>query len=196
MNFNELIENEINKRVEEKVTAFKKEYEEKLKVIIYRKLHQMINELSKKIDEIKIENLLNENEIMNEFFYGKNKKNSQTFTKCDYPDCKNYGNGSIDNICVKCDSYLIKKEKNENTIKEEIKNQSQKENKNKEELKASKDYNKLYEDDIKKIAKAFNISEETLQDFTIFGHNIKDILKALNITEQDLKDLDVKVIKL
>ena len=31
--------------------------------------------------------------------------------KCNYTDCKNYGDGSIDDICAKCDSYKIKKEK-------------------------------------------------------------------------------------
>jgi hypothetical protein len=30
--------------------------------------------------------------------------------KCNYPDCKNYGDGSVDKVCESCDNYNMKEE--------------------------------------------------------------------------------------
>ena len=124
MDFNELIEKEIESRVEARCIEYKKELEEKFenykKDLAEQYKFQMIKILNSAKDQISEYsfNTINENiskaeaqDIADTYFF--NKKQS----KCDFPACKNYGNGSVDNICINCDSYKIKKQKDEKCAK-------------------------------------------------------------------------------
>lgn len=92
MNINEMIEQEIQKQVEERIATFKAELQAE-----YDKKLADTKSAYKNLLKSKILRIFDEEEIVAQ--------------KCNYPDCKNYGDGSVDDICAKCDSYKIKKDK-------------------------------------------------------------------------------------
>ena len=120
MNFNDLIDAEIKRQVEIQTAAYKaelqKDYENKLAEakLFYKNLLKS-----------KIERIFSEEEL--------------SLGKCNFPDCKNYRDGSVDAACEQCDNFKIKQEKNKKydenlkdsasvkNIKEESQEESQEE---------------------------------------------------------------------
>lgn len=174
MDFNELIEKEIESRVEARCIEYKKELEEKFenykKDLAEQYKFQIIKILNSAKDQISNYsfNTINEKiskaeaqDIADTYFF--NKKQS----KCDFPACKNYGNGSVDSICADCDSYKIKKQKDEKCAKN-LENSAA--NKNKEQsspkadikvidlsnIASNKNDNKQYKDVIVSLLKYLN----------------------------------------
>jgi hypothetical protein len=92
MNINEMIEQEIKNQVEAKTAALRSEFQAEYDAKLTEAKTKYKNLLKSKILRI-----FEEEEIVAQ--------------KCNYHDCKNYGDGSIDPICSGCDSYKIKKEK-------------------------------------------------------------------------------------
>ena len=207
MDFNEIIEAEIKKQVEERTkeleNTYKNKYEEYKQNLldnfvmpIYLRLRNVNIEIEKTKNEfdecaktffdnceeffdIKDENINRKEEIdYIDKYFGKTKKElnaNDLNQKCDYPSCKNYRDGSLDDICSKCDSRLIKQEKDKEIEK------------NLENSCASKVKETLNKVDSKKEIK----EEKTDVDkaFDLFG----DFLEDFGITKDQIKDAKVKI---
>lgn len=93
MNINEMIEQEIKNQVEAKTAALRSELQAEYEAKLAEAKTKYKNLLKSKILRI-----FEEEDI--------------SAQKCNYTDCKNYGDGTIDSICADCDSYKIKQEKN------------------------------------------------------------------------------------
>ena len=91
-NINEMIEQEIKNQVEAKTAALRSELQTEYEAKLAEAKTKYKNLLKSKILRI-----FEEEEIIAQ--------------KCNYPECKNYGDGTVDDICAKCDSYKIKKAK-------------------------------------------------------------------------------------
>ena len=82
------------------------------------------------------------------------------YQKCDYPNCKNYGNGELDDMCVTCDSYKIKQEKVKKTSLQkkidDIINKDQK-------VKQGSTIKKEIKDTLMQILNVFDIKEKDLE---------------------------------
>lgn len=134
MDFNDLIDAEIKRQVEAQTAAYKaelqKEYDKKLAEAKY---------FYKNLLKSKIERIFSEEEL--------------TLRKCNFPNCKNYGDGSADEFCEKCDNFKIKQEKNK-THDENLKNSASiknlKEEQDEEDFdsatQAEDEYTKMYGD--------------------------------------------------
>lgn len=209
MNYNEMIEAEIKKQVEERTREIENSYKNKFEFykqdlldnfvmpmymklrsfnIEFEKCKNEFDECSKtffdKCDEIfniKDETLDRKEEIdyINKYF-GKTKKEPKTINlnnnqKCDYPTCKNYRDGNLDDICSKCDSRLIKQDKDKEIEK------------NLENSCASKVKETLNKVDSKKAEKAEKSDVD--KAFDLFG----DFLEDFGITKEQMKDAKVKI---
>jgi len=213
MNYNEIIEAEIKKQVEERTKEIENSYKNKLEFYMqdlldnfvmpmYMKLRSFNIEFEKcknefddcaktffdKCDEIfniKDDNLDRKEEIdYIDKYFGKITKDPKTINltktpKCNYPKCENYKDGLLDNLCNKCDSRNITKEKTQNAladkIKETVKNNNKEENIKEENAKIvdTKDTEKLV--------------EETLD-------SMKDLLKQFGISKDDFKNAKIKIL--
>lgn len=138
MDFNDLIDAEIKRQVEAQTAAYKvelqKEYDKKL---------AEAKSFYKNLLKSKIERIFSEEEL--------------TLGKCNFPNCKNYGDGSVDSACEKCDNFKIKQEKNK-TYDENLKNSASVKNIKEEQeeedfdsaTQAEDEYAKMYEDSYNK----------------------------------------------
>lgn len=94
MNINEMIEQEIKNQVEAKTAALRSELQAEYDAKLAEAKTKYKNLLKSKILRI----------------FAEEDISSQ---KCNYHNCKNYGDGSVDHICGSCDSHKIKKEKDQ-----------------------------------------------------------------------------------
>lgn len=146
-----MIEQEIQKQVEERTAAFKT----KLQAEYDKKLAEA-KAAYKNLLKSKILRIFDEEEIVAK--------------KCNYTDCKNYGDGSIDDICAKCDSYKIKKEKDtkceanlassaaaKSTVKQAVEKIVNKTEETKKTESKSADADKLFEETVEAISPFFDL---------------------------------------
>lgn len=169
MNINEMIEQEIQKQVDTRVAAFKAELQAE-----YDKKLTEAKETYKNLLKAKMQRIFEEEELIAQ--------------KCNYADCKNYGDGTVDDICAKCDSYKIKQEKDSKnkqnladsaTVKSAIKQAAEKlANKDiKTQIKAEENNKSKTTEEIKK-----DLFEETVNAispfFELFGITKDEIYSA------------------
>lgn len=143
MDFNKLIEDEVQlrceaykKELEQQYEEYKKEYAKQFK----NKMCILLENIRAEIIDFDFEKNTNST-VQSKCQYFSNKcfcdsadeengltspststcNNSTVNKKCDFPSCKNYRDGSVDDICRECDSYIIKQKK-DSDCKENLKN--------------------------------------------------------------------------
>lgn len=173
MNFNEMIEREINQQVENRVAAYKTE----LQAEFDKKLAEA-KEAYKNLLKAKIKRIFDEEDIFEQ--------------KCNFTSCKNYGDGTVDSICEKCDSHIIKKEK-DNKCEENLSSSAAAKSDIKKEIKNSVKNiiaNSEEKEEKEEKTKFDSVFEETLETlspfFDLFGIT-KDDIKAAKEKMNDPK---------
>lgn len=104
MDFNNLIEEEIKNRVAEIKKKLKAEIKKEIDIEINSEIAKRVNEYKNNLKHTLIAKI---NEALEE--------TSFQLTKCDFKECKNYGDGSIDDCCKDCSNLNDKSTTNKIT---------------------------------------------------------------------------------
>lgn len=94
--FEKMIEAEVEKRVEERIHRSNVNY----RVKFYQEQLEILNNIKGRVSRVFDEQIKNLEE--------KIEYNQYDQPKCDFPECKNFGEGDVDEMCKECANHQVK----------------------------------------------------------------------------------------